>query len=113
MCTRLAVYCSCPQQKNSCAAQAHYYIVQDTQLVLEDGATDEQKRQNARFMDPTPDQTLTLITCYPYGIDDHRFIVIAKPYDSGLPARTRSSRRGRRPAHTRAPGAAGGPLRCA
>ncbi|HUS14386.1 MAG TPA: sortase [Chloroflexia bacterium] len=65
----------------------YLYIVQDTQLVLEDGATDEQKRQNARFMDPTPDQTLTLITCYPYGIDDHRFIVIAKPYDSGLPAR--------------------------
>ena len=48
---------------------------------------DAQKRENARYMDPTPDQTLTLITCFPYGIDDHRLIVIAKPYDSGLPAR--------------------------
>ncbi|MGI8586082.1 MAG: sortase [Chloroflexia bacterium] len=65
----------------------YLYIVQDIQYVLEDGATDAQKRQNARFMDPTPDQTLTLITCFPYGIDDHRLIVIAKPYDSSLPAR--------------------------
>lgn len=65
----------------------YLYLVQDIQIVLEDGATDAQKRQNARFMDPTPDQTLTLITCYPYGIDNHRLIVIAKPYDSGLPAR--------------------------
>jgi sortase A len=63
------------------------YIVQDVVLVLEDGATEVQKLQNARYMDPTPDQRLTLITCYPYGIDDHRLIVIAKPYDSGLPAR--------------------------
>jgi len=63
------------------------YIVQDVVLVLEDGAPEAQKLQNARYMDPTPDQRLTLITCYPYGIDDHRLIVIAKPYDSGLPAR--------------------------
>ncbi len=63
------------------------YIVQDTKLVLEDGATDAQKRDNARYMDPTPDQRLTLITCYPYGIDDHRLIVIAKPYDSNQAAR--------------------------
>ncbi len=64
------------------------YIVQDTVLVMEDGVSDAQKRENARYMDPTPDQTLTLITCFPYGIDDHRLVVIAKPYDfeSGRPA---------------------------
>ena len=28
-------------------------------------------------MSPTPDATLTLITCYPYRVDTHRFIVIA------------------------------------
>ncbi len=65
------------------------YIIQGATIVKEDGpdVTDEMRRENARFMDPTPDQTLTMITCYPYGIDDHRLIVIAKPYDSGLPAR--------------------------
>lgn len=65
----------------------YLYIVQDIHLVLEDGATDEQKRANASFMDPTPSETLTLITCFPYGIDDHRLIVIAKPYDSNLLSR--------------------------
>ena len=63
------------------------YIVQDSVIVLEDGATDQQKRDNARYMDPTPDQRLTLITCFPYGVDDHRLIVIAKPYDSSQAAR--------------------------
>lgn len=29
-------------------------------------------------MDPTPDATLTLITCYPYRIDTHRLIVIGR-----------------------------------
>ena len=67
----------------------YLYIVQDKVLVKEEGpdVTDEMRRQNAAYMNPTPDQTLTLITCWPYGVDDHRLIVIAKPYDSGLPAR--------------------------
>ncbi len=56
------------------------YIVQDIVLVKEDGVPEAQKRENARYMDPTPDQTLTMITCWPYGIDTHRFIAIAKPY---------------------------------
>jgi sortase A len=67
----------------------YLYIVQDKVLVKEEGpdVTDEMRRQNAAYMNPTLDQTLTLITCWPYGVDDHRLIVIAKPYDSGLPAR--------------------------
>ncbi|MDQ2805396.1 MAG: sortase [Chloroflexota bacterium] len=69
------------------AEREFLYIVQDSVTVLEDGATDEQRRDNARYMDPTPDQRLTLITCWPYGVDDHRLIVIAKPYDSNQAAR--------------------------
>ena len=67
----------------------YLYIVQDKVLVKEEGpdVTDDQRRSNAAYMNPTPDQTLTLITCWPYGVDDHRLIVIAKPYDSGLPSR--------------------------
>ena len=34
------------------------------------------------------DQTLTLITCWPYGIDTHRLIVIAKPYQSSVSAQS-------------------------
>lgn len=58
----------------------YIYVITDMRIVQEEGVSEEQKRQNARFMDPTPDATLTMITCYPYGIDTHRFIAIAKPY---------------------------------
>lgn len=37
-------------------------------------------------MAPTPDQSLTLITCFPDLIYSHRFIVIAKPYHEAAPA---------------------------
>lgn len=58
----------------------YLYVVDHAVIVQEDGASEEQKRANARYMDPTPDPTLTMITCFPYGIDDKRLIVIAKPY---------------------------------
>jgi sortase A len=62
----------------------YLYVVTDIVLVKEDGVSDEQKRFNAAYMDPTPDPTLTMITCWPYGVDNYRLIVIAKPYQSGL-----------------------------
>jgi sortase A len=58
----------------------YIYVITDKVLVKEEGVSEATKRQNARYMDPTPDQTLTMITCWPYGVDDHRFIAIAKPY---------------------------------
>jgi sortase A len=64
----------------------YVYVVTDLKIVLEEGVSDEQKRANAAYMNPTPDQTLTMITCWPYGIDDHRLIVIAKPYQSSQSA---------------------------
>jgi sortase A len=66
----------------------YIYVVTDLVIVKEEGVSDAQKRANAAYMNPTPDQTLTMITCFPYGIDDHRLIVIAKPYQS--PASTQS-----------------------
>jgi sortase A len=62
----------------------YIYVATDLKIVREEGVSDEQKRANARFMNQTPDRTLTLITCHPYGIDTHRLIVIAKPYQSAL-----------------------------
>jgi sortase A len=62
----------------------YIYVVTNLVIVKEEGVPDEQKRANAAYMNPTPDQTLTMITCWPYGVDDHRLIVIAKPYQSAL-----------------------------
>lgn len=60
----------------------YIYVVSDLVIVKEEGVSDEQKRDNAKYMNPTEDLTLTMITCWPYGIDTHRLIVIAKPYQS-------------------------------
>jgi sortase A len=62
----------------------YIYVVSDIVLVREEGVSEEQKRANARYMNRTPDLTLTMITCWPYGIDTHRLIVIAKPYQSAI-----------------------------
>jgi sortase A len=43
--------------------------------VREEGATEAQRRENARWMDPTEDAVVTLISCYPYRVDTHRIIV--------------------------------------
>lgn len=66
----------------------YLYVITDLVLVKEDGVSDEQKARNAAYMNPTPDQTLTMITCWPYGIDTHRFIAIAKPYQSSASAQS-------------------------
>ncbi|MCL5958958.1 MAG: sortase [Chloroflexi bacterium] len=65
---------------NLYTAKGEYkYMIARMELVQEVGASEEQRRDNAKFMDPTPDETLTLITCWPYWVDTHRIIVIAKP----------------------------------
>jgi sortase A len=66
----------------------YLYVVTDLVIVKEEGVSEEQKRQNAAYMNPTPDRTLTMITCWPYGVDDHRLVVISKPYQSTLSAQS-------------------------
>ena len=39
----------------------------------------EKRIQNAAFIGTTGDERLTLVTCWPYAVDDHRLIVIARP----------------------------------
>jgi sortase A len=58
----------------------YIYVITNKVFVKEEGVSEATKRNNARYMDPTPDQTLTMITCWPYGVDNYRFIAIAKPY---------------------------------
>lgn len=65
--------------------EAQYlYQVKEIKVVLPD---------DVGVMAPTPDQTLTLITCYPDFIYTHRFVAVAKPYQETMlalaPARAR------------------------
>ena len=66
----------------------YLYVITNMVIVEEVGVSDEQKKLNAAYMNPTPDPTLTMITCFPYGVDTHRLIVIAKPYQSSLTAQS-------------------------
>lgn len=60
---------------------AYLYVVVQMERVKEENVPLEDRIKNAEYMNQTPDQTLTLITCWPYKVDTHRLIVIAKPYD--------------------------------
>ena len=55
------------------------YRVEQVQKVKEAGVPMAQRLENARVMDDTPYEQLTLITCWPYKTYTHRLIVIAKP----------------------------------
>ena len=55
------------------------YTVNDKFIVPEKYASKEQQAENKKWIDPTPDERLTLVTCWPYWSNTHRVIVIAKP----------------------------------
>lgn len=55
------------------------YHVDDILLLPEVGEPLEKRIQNAAFIGTTGDERLTLVTCWPYAVDDHRLIVIARP----------------------------------
>jgi sortase A len=59
-------------------ATAFRYRVEGKTIVREQGATEAQRRENARWMDPTDEAVATLISCYPYRVDTHRIIVRAR-----------------------------------
>ncbi len=43
------------------------------------GQPDEVRRENARWIQPTEDERITLTTCWPYTSNTHRLIIVAKP----------------------------------
>lgn len=58
--------------------QPHHYIITQKLIVLEKGASLQQRIENAKLLLPTADERLTLITCFgPEAA--YRLIVIAQP----------------------------------
>jgi len=45
---------------------------------LEQGASAEEVRQHARYLEPTDTATLTLVTCWPYESNTHRVVIVAR-----------------------------------
>jgi sortase A len=55
------------------------YVVSETLILPEAGQPLEVRQENARYILPTTDERLTLVTCHPYGSLRYRLIVIARP----------------------------------
>lgn len=60
----------------------HHYSVTEIELRKEIGAPLEERIATGRFLEPMGEERVTLVTCWPYGVDDYRLIVIAKPVPS-------------------------------
>jgi sortase A len=55
------------------------YTITETLILPEAGQPMEVRIENARYIQPTEDERLTLVTCHPYGSLRNRLIVIAQP----------------------------------
>jgi sortase A len=58
---------------------AHHYVVSQVMILEERSATIEQRQENARWVLPSEDERLTLVTCWPPESNTHRLIVVAVP----------------------------------
>jgi sortase A len=57
----------------------YHYAITEIEFRKEVGVPLEERLATGMFLAPTSDERVTLVTCWPYGIDDHRIIVVAKP----------------------------------
>jgi len=59
--------------------QGFFYLVQDVDIVRAVGATEQDNRAHAFYLGPKSEETLTLVSCWPYSTYTHRVYVVAKP----------------------------------
>jgi LPXTG-site transpeptidase (sortase) family protein len=59
--------------------RAYSYQVTALHILPDRDEPIEVRRQNALWIQPTSDERLTLVTCWPYTNNTHRLIVVAKP----------------------------------
>lgn len=62
--------------------QARDYVVSLLKILPEKGQPISARLENARWIEPTQDERLTLVTCWPYTNNTHRLVVVALPADS-------------------------------
>ncbi|MBN1873703.1 MAG: sortase [Anaerolineae bacterium] len=62
--------------------QIYTYEVKEKYILPEAGQSLEVRIQNAAYIQPTADERLTLVTCYPYASLANRLVIIAYPVPS-------------------------------
>lgn len=55
------------------------YVVTQIMVLAEEGQPVDVRRENARWILPTADERVTLITCWPYTSNVYRLVVVAQP----------------------------------
>lgn len=55
------------------------YVVSNTMILPERDVSIEIRLENARWILPSEDERITLITCWPYFSNTHRLIIVARP----------------------------------
>lgn len=58
---------------------AHRFIITNRMIQPEKYASLSERVQNARWILPSEDERLTLVTCWPYESNTHRLILVARP----------------------------------
>lgn len=59
--------------------RGYRYLVSERHILLEKGQPLAVRLKNAQWIQPTADERLTLVTCWPYTSNTHRLIVVARP----------------------------------
>ncbi len=62
------------------------YVVEEILIFREKYVSAEVRRQNARLIEPTADERLTLVTCWPYESNSNRLLIIARPFTDTNPS---------------------------
>lgn len=55
------------------------YVVDEVLILPEKHASDKQRKTNVKYIQETPDDRLTLVSCWPRDDNTHRIVVIARP----------------------------------
>ncbi|MEW6578713.1 MAG: sortase [Chloroflexota bacterium] len=63
----------------------YYYVVVQTMTLAEEGQPLAVRAENARWILPTADERVTLVTCWPSYANTHRLVVIALPLWDVIP----------------------------
>jgi sortase A len=58
------------------------YTVDEVLILPEKHASAQQRKGNVKYIQETPDDRLTLVSCWPRDDNTHRIVVIAKPSDT-------------------------------
>ena len=66
------------------------YAVDEVLILPEKHASDQQRKANVKYIQETPDDRLTLVSCWPRDDNTHRIVVIARPTGRRQPRRTDS-----------------------